>query len=118
MRTFKYLIGILNILAKFEEISTSVPKIRKLNAAVDNAYPVKDYKALECLVLKFFNWYIMFPTVAHYVSYFLRGLIGQVDLGETESPRSLLFEMQLVIRLLMDKTLDGKSTKNSKFLLF
>lgn len=106
------------ILAKFEEISTSIPKIKELNANVDNAYPARDYKALECIILKFYNWYVMFPTVAHYVSYFLRALIAEDDMTRVNSPRTLLYEMHLVIRLLMDKTLDGRFCNRVKIMSF
>lgn len=108
----------LTVLAKFEEISTAIPKILELNAAVKNAYPVKDYKALECVILKFYNWYIMFPTVAHYVSYFLRALVSEDEMKRVGSPRSLLYDMHLVIRLLMDKTLDGNISKTKSSLFY
>lgn len=96
------------ISAKFEEIGTAVPKIAELNNAVGNAYPLNDYKVLECMILKFFDWYIMFPTVAHYVSYFLRAFVNEDDFKNVNNPRSLLFEMHIVLRVLMDKVLDGK----------
>lgn len=80
-----------------------------MNAAVENVYDVKDYKAMECFVLKFYNWYIIYPTVAHYVSYFLRALISEEDFKGIQDARSLLYDMHLVIRLLMEKTIDGKN---------
>lgn len=74
---------------------------------MDNIYTVKDYIAMECFVLKFYNWYIMYPTVAHYVSYFLRALMNEEELEKADNPRFILCHMHLVIRVLMDKTIDG-----------
>ncbi|XP_017787069.1 PREDICTED: cyclin-J [Nicrophorus vespilloides] len=94
----------LLISAKLEENNVTIPKIQELNAAIKSPYPVHEYKALEILVLKYFHWYIMFPTTAHYTHYFLPAAISKEDF--CCSPRSTTFDMQIIIRTYLDKVID------------
>lgn len=105
---------IATISAKFEEISTAIPKIKDLNDEIGNVHSINDCKTFECIILKFYNWYVMFPTVAHYVSYFLRAVISEDEFKRITNPRTVLYEMHLVIWLLMEKSIDGNFNLKKK----
>ncbi|XP_060524566.1 cyclin-J-like protein [Cylas formicarius] len=62
----------LLLAAKFEENIGKIPKISEINAAVFYRYSLREYRNLEVMVLQYFSWYIMFPTVAHYAHYYMQ----------------------------------------------
>ncbi|CAH1114417.1 unnamed protein product [Psylliodes chrysocephalus] len=70
----------LLLAAKFEETNLTIPKITELNGAINNRYQIVDYKTLEIVVLRFFQWCIMFPTAAHYVYYYIQSAICEEDI--------------------------------------
>ncbi|KAJ8961503.1 hypothetical protein NQ318_014752 [Aromia moschata] len=99
----------LLIAAKFEESTFSIPKIQELNAAINNRYTVKDYKELELIILKFFHWYIMFPTAAHYTHYFMQAIVTSDDLKVKQSTlRSMLYTLHDTITVYLDQVIDSK----------
>nr|CAI5846856.1 unnamed protein product [Callosobruchus analis] len=76
----------LLIAAKFEENYLTVPKIAELNNLINNRYEVRQYKVMEIIILKFFDWYIMFPTAAHYTHYYLQAVLSPDDVkGKMEN---------------------------------
>lgn len=94
--------------AKFEENTTNIPKIIELNSAINNKYTAQDYKELEIIILKFFHWYIMFPTAAHYVHYYIQGIISSDDLKSNTSLRSLFYDLHDNITTYLDYVVDSK----------
>lgn len=98
----------LLLAAKFEENLTNVPKISDLNAWVDYRYPVKEYKDWEVIVLDYFCWYIMFPTVAHYTHYYMQAVISKEDsIEKCESVRSLFYRIHEYIVDYLDQIIDN-----------
>ncbi|XP_019872747.2 cyclin-J [Aethina tumida] len=97
----------LLLAAKFEENTTNIPKIIELNSAINNKYTAQDYKELEIIILKFFHWYIMFPTAAHYVHYYIQGIISSDDLKSNTSLRSLFYDLHDNITTYLDYVVDN-----------
>lgn len=103
----------LLLAAKVEETTTKQIKITELNMNINNAYSINDYKALEIMILKFFNWYLMFPTTATYSHYFMQAVLTESEvkflmdtLNETSS--GVITELHNKIKIYLDKIIDGK----------
>lgn len=97
--------------AKMEEVNGSILKIAEINAAINNVYNPKDYKALEVLILQFFDWYVMFPTAATYIHYYMQAIVTkkEMDFLENilqETSRGVIFELHNKMRIYLDKILD------------
>lgn len=98
-------------IAKFEENNATIPKMSELNAVTNNRYSITDYKCLEVIILKFFDWYIMFPTPAHYTHYYIQGMICPQDYNNTqvqEGIRTLFFNLHDCITEYLDQIIDSK----------
>lgn len=65
--------------SKIEENEPNVPSLSKLNELVQNQYPIADFTVLEVLLLKFFNWHLIIPTLATFVEYWLLYIIKASD---------------------------------------
>ncbi|GJQ74432.1 hypothetical protein Trydic_g21302 [Trypoxylus dichotomus] len=84
----------LLIAAKIEENSMTMPKIAELNSFVNNRYTISDYKNLEVLILNFYNWYVMFPTPAHYTHYYMQDAVNLEDIHfKRTTLRELVLEL-------------------------
>lgn len=104
--------------AKIEE-SSNLVKIRDLNESLEEAYTIDEFKALELMMLKFFNWYVMFPTAAHYTHYFMQVIITQneadcVEFFRRESIRNFIMSLNDKMRKYLDKIIDGKFKHTTK----
>lgn len=98
----------LLLAAKFEENISTIPKISELNALVNNRYTNKEYRDWEIIVLDYFCWYIMFPTVSHYTHYYLQAVISYEDLTEqSESLRSLFYRIHDYIVEYLDHIIEN-----------
>ncbi|CAH1996939.1 unnamed protein product [Acanthoscelides obtectus] len=98
----------LLIAAKFEENYLILPKIAELNAAIHNRYEVRQYKVMELIILKFFDWYIMFPTAAHYTHYYLQAVLTPSEVKEKqESRRTLFYNIHDCITEYLDQIIDN-----------
>lgn len=85
-----------------------MPKLEELNATVNNRYVNKEYKLVEIMILKFFDWYLILPTAAHYIHYFMQASICNDDLEKTKgSYRTLMFQMEEYVQSLLDVVIDG-----------
>ncbi|CAH0553059.1 unnamed protein product [Brassicogethes aeneus] len=96
----------LLLAAKFEESSMNIPKICELNADINNRYTIKDYKELELVILKFFHWYIMFPTAAHYTHYYMQAIISHDDIKSTGELRTLFYNLHDSVTTYLDYIID------------
>lgn len=82
----------------------------ELNAAMNNRYHPREYRDLELVILRFFHWYIMFPTAAHYTHYYLQVVISADDLrGRREGLRTLFYNLHDAITGYLDQVIDSKS---------
>ncbi|XP_023012765.1 cyclin J isoform X2 [Leptinotarsa decemlineata] len=97
----------LLIAAKFEENNVTIPKISELNAAINNRYPIKEYKNLEIVMLQFFHWYIMFPTAAHYIYYYMQSVISLDDIEDNKNIRTLFFNLHDCITDYLDQIIEN-----------
>ncbi|KAL1505912.1 hypothetical protein ABEB36_005361 [Hypothenemus hampei] len=90
--------------AKFEENTYDVPKISELNGIVQNRYQITEYKYLEIEILKYFQWYIRFPTVAHYTHYFMGFVIEHQDLElrKNANTKTLFYDIHENVRKYLD----------------
>lgn len=81
-----------------------------MNGAANNRYSSADYKSLEIMILTFFDWYIMFPTAAHYTHYYIQGMISPEDYNNNiqEGIRTLFFNLHDCITEYLDKIIDSK----------
>lgn len=97
--------------AKIEE-SSNLVKIADLNESLEKPYTLDEFKALELMMLKFFNWYVMFPTAAHYTHYFMQAIITQKEADNIESFRGIslrnfIMTLNDKMRIYLDKIIDG-----------
>ncbi|XP_076253209.1 cyclin J [Rhynchophorus ferrugineus] len=98
----------LLIAAKFEENTKDIPKITELNSMVNGRYSIKEYKNLEVIILDYFSWYVMFPTVAHYAHYYVQAAISRDDLLKTdERVRSLIYRLHESIVEYLDQIINN-----------
>lgn len=107
---------------KLEETTTRQMRISEINEMIDNAYNVNDYKALEVMVLKFFNWYVNFPTAATYSHYFMQMVLSKCEMrflmeSLNETTSGVVFELHSKMKIYLDKIIDGKMRKQ-KLLFF
>lgn len=97
----------LLISAKFEEVSTNFPKLEELNAAVNDRYALNEYKVVELVILRFFRWYFVLPTAAHYTHYFLQASLSTEDQCISRlNYKTLIYELQEHIKTFLDKVID------------
>ncbi|XP_056630102.1 cyclin-J isoform X2 [Diorhabda carinulata] len=98
----------LLLAAKFEENSMTIPKIAELNRAINNRYQIIDYKALEIVMLKFFSWYIMYPTTAHYVYYYIQTAITEEDVRDKGiGMRSVFYNLHTFVGEYLDQIIEN-----------
>ncbi|KAJ8984897.1 hypothetical protein NQ317_002737 [Molorchus minor] len=98
----------LLIAAKFEESNMTIPKIADLNAAINNRYTLKEYQDLELIVLKFFHWYIMFPTAAHYTHYYMQAIITNEEVKDREGGvRALVYNLHEAVTEYLDQIINN-----------
>nr|CAH7721940.1 unnamed protein product [Callosobruchus chinensis] len=80
-----------------EEYKEDFEQIMELNSVINNRYEVRQYKVMELIILKFFDWYIMFPTAAHYTHYYLQAVLTPDEVKNKPEkccrPRSGLFRL-------------------------
>ncbi|CAH1173607.1 unnamed protein product [Phaedon cochleariae] len=94
----------LLVAAKFEENNVTIPKMAELNAANNNRYPLREFKNLEIVLLRFFHWYIMFPTTAHYIYYYIQSVISFDDLRDKkDNLRTLFYNLHDCITAYLDQ---------------
>ncbi|XP_055599280.1 cyclin-J [Uranotaenia lowii] len=65
--------------SKIEENEPNIPSLSSLNELVHNQYPTSDYAVLEVVLLKFFNWNLIIPTVATFAGYWLLNVVSPED---------------------------------------
>ncbi|VEN55838.1 unnamed protein product [Callosobruchus maculatus] len=98
----------LLLAAKFEENYLTMPKIAELNTVINNRYEVRQFKVMELIILKFFDWYIMFPTAAHYTHYYLQAVLTLDEVKEKpESRRTIFYEIHDCITEYLDQIIDN-----------
>jgi Cyclin, N-terminal domain len=70
----------LLLAAKVEEKETKIPRMEDLNSIIDlsgpYSYPKSDFKALEKMMLKFFDFQVMVPSPATFCEYFVKVCIS------------------------------------------
>ncbi|XP_031332814.1 cyclin-J-like isoform X2 [Photinus pyralis] len=93
------------ISAKFEEVTVNIPKLAELNFAVNNRYSLNDYKEVEIIILKYFHWYLMIPTAAHYTHYYMQVALSSEDYYNTDF-RTLIDHLQVYIEIYLDKVIE------------
>lgn len=83
-------------------------KIVKLTdiAASNSNFPSSDYRNLEILILKYFNFDIMFPTPALYTHYYIQAALNKKDLNKLKvSFTTAIDRLHIEIRRYLDKIL-------------
>lgn len=70
---------------------------------------MKEYRDLETIVLKFFHWYIMFPTTAHYTHYYMQVILSASDLREKrEGIRTIFYNLHDCISEYLDQIIESE----------
>lgn len=74
---------------------------------------MKDYKDLEIVILKFFEWYVMFPTAAHYTHYYIQGILSPSDNNNNNNDldggiRMLFYSLHDSITQFLDYIIDSR----------
>lgn len=69
--------------AKIEENEPKVPTLKKMNELLTHKCPLSDFLVLEVVLLKFFNWYLLIPTTAVFVEYWLLQIVSKNDFIST-----------------------------------
>lgn len=64
-------LGSLLLASKVEEKDSNVPKCSEMNTFAKNVFALSDFKMLELVILKYFNWNIFLPTACHFVEMWL-----------------------------------------------
>lgn len=94
--------------AKIEENSKTTPKIAELDAFLNSNYSLDDYKSLEVIILNFFNWYVMFPTPAHYTHYYMQEVLNYDDIRLKKTTlREILLELLSFTRKYLNAITEG-----------
>lgn len=98
------------------EGSNEMLKINDLNKASGKTFSHYDYKALEILILNFFNWSMLYPTAATYTHYYMQSSVSEKEIIfleniMQESARSVLLELHNKMRIYLDKIIDGNKNK-------
>ncbi|XP_046658772.1 cyclin-J isoform X1 [Homalodisca vitripennis] len=70
----------LMLAAKFEELDSKIPKISELNKYDGYRYSSKDFISVEVMVLKFLDFGLTQPTIAHFAEYYTMVTIMPHDL--------------------------------------
>lgn len=103
----KSVVKIIFSSAKFEETSSTIPKIDELNSFVNNCYFRDDFKQTELIILNFFQYYLIFPTAAHYTFHYMQVIISYDDLiDDTRNFRTLFYELRDWAVIYLDRIID------------
>ncbi|KAF0290549.1 Cyclin-J [Amphibalanus amphitrite] len=73
-------LGCLLLATKFEDRDLNVPHVPELHRLVPHCYPLRDYRAVEAILLEFFSWNLSLVTVAHFVEFLATRVLGRGDL--------------------------------------
>uniref|UniRef100_A0A1B6MJI5 Cyclin N-terminal domain-containing protein n=1 Tax=Graphocephala atropunctata TaxID=36148 RepID=A0A1B6MJI5_9HEMI len=93
----------LMLAAKFEEIDSMIPKISELNKYDGFRYSSKDFVNVEVMVLKFLDFGLTQPTIAHFAEYYTMATIMPQDLKSGKFSFRHLYDMT---RNMVDELLD------------
>lgn len=81
--TFERLNGIalvsLTLASKIEEREFKILKLTDIKKLITSEYSILDLKYIEILILKFLNWYLIIPTAATFVEFFIEYVISEKE---------------------------------------
>lgn len=65
----------IHIATKVEESDKNIPEINRLLDFSSKCWNRKHIKEMEIYILKFFGWYIIFPTAATFIDYYANNVV-------------------------------------------
>lgn len=69
----------LLLAAKMEEIEAKVPKFAEIKRITTISYPINDCINLETMILRFFEWDLIIPTVMNFIEIYIETIITEAD---------------------------------------
>lgn len=79
----------LIIAVKLEENDNAFPVFSELSVFLDSHHRLTEYVQMEVSILRFFNWNLLVPTVAHFVEYYALHAICSSDYHAGQPLRSV-----------------------------
>ncbi|XP_055373528.1 cyclin-J [Condylostylus longicornis] len=69
----------LLLASKVEERDSNVPKLDRLRK-ICRSNSIKEFKNVEVKLLQFFEWYLLFPSAATYLEYYVSNFLNKTDM--------------------------------------
>jgi len=94
----------------------TVPRNSEFNLLVGNKYKLIEFVQVECTILTFFKWELMYPTAAHFAEYYSLYAILPNDMYDG-GPVKHVDQMKVYIQKYIDYFL-GLSLKGNSFFYY